>query len=247
MIIQPPNGNYAPDSPPVSLDIANGLLRALPPPALDSFLLRMVSVELARGQVLAQVGAPEEYVYFINRGLVSLMRVMNDGRSVEVATVGIEGMADPCILLGLDHAILDVVVHVPGDAWRVTRRHLLAMLETSAEARALLERYVQWLTDQMAQTSACNRLHGLEQRCARWLLTAHDNARADEFPLTQDYLAVMLGAQRSSVAEITAAFRDAGYVAYRAGNMHILNRGGLQRAACECYAAVTNRLAAIVA
>jgi CRP-like cAMP-binding protein len=243
MIIQPPDRRGVPEAPAEPRDVANRLLRAMPAAVLADLQPRMELVELSRGQVIAQVGAAVEHLYFINRGLVSLMRMMNDGRSVEMATVGIEGMADPCTLLGLDHAIMDVVVHVPGEAWRVTRRHLLAMLETNAATRGLLEHYVQWLLDQMAQTSACNRLHGLEQRCARWLLTAHDNARADEFPLTQDYLAVMLGAQRSSVAEITAAFRDSGYIAYRAGSMHILNRRGLRRVACECYATVSDRLA----
>lgn len=245
MIIQPPDGMFPLEPPPATLDIANRLLLAMEPTVRDILLLRMEMVDLARGQVLAEVGAPVEYVYFVNRGLISLLRVMHDGRSVDVATVGIEGMADPCTLLGLDHSILDVVVHVPGEAYRLPRRHLLAMLDLHPEVKDLLERYMQWLVGQMAQTAACNRLHSLEQRCARWLLTAHDNAGADLFPLTQDYLALMLGAQRSSVAEVTGSFRDAGHIDYRAGQMHIAQRAGLERAACECYEAIREGLTAI--
>lgn len=247
MIIQPPDDDFQPEPQAASRDIANRLLLAMPATTLAALLPRMELMELARGQVVAHAGAPVEHVYFINRGLVSLMRTMKDGRAAEVATVGMEGLADPCALLGLDHAIMDIIVHVPGTAWRVPRRHLIKLLEHDAKARDLLERYIQWLVDQMAQTSACNRLHSLEQRCARWLLTAHDNACADAFPLTQDYLAVMLGAQRSSVAEITAAFRDAGYIDYRNGQMHILDRAGLRTAACECYGMSSEQSAVIPA
>lgn len=246
MIITPPDSEFQADAQGSSRDIANRLLLAMPSSTLDSLLPRLDLVDLARGQILAEAGAPVEAVYFINRGLVSLLRTMKDGRAAEVATVGMEGLADPCTLLGLDHAILDVVVHVPGQAWRLPRRHLVSLLAEDEQARDLLERYMQWLVDQMAQTAACNRLHSLEQRCARWLLTAHDNARAASFPLTQDYLAVMLGAQRSSVAEITASFRDAGYIDYRNGQMHILDRGGLIRAGCECYREIRDQLAAIL-
>ena len=242
----PPGEPPLPDCQPVSRDIANRLLQALPAAVLDALLPRMEMVELARGQVLAELGAPVEHVYFVNRGLVSLLRTMRDGRSADVATVGIEGMADPCILLGLDHSILDAIVHVPGEAYRLPRRQLLTLLEQHPDAKAVLERYMQWLVEQMAQTAACNRLHGLEQRCARWLLTAHDSARGDRFVLTQDFLALMLGARRSSVAEITAAFRDAGHINYRAGQMHILHRESLRRAACECYMSIRRQLAAIL-
>lgn len=246
MIIQPPNATFPPDIPPVSLDIANGLLLALPPEAAAEILPRMELVELQRGTALGEVGQTVEHVYFVNRGLVSLMQSMRDGRAVDVATVGIEGLADPCTLLGLDHAILDVIVHVPGEAYRLSRPHLLAMMARHPGAKALLEHYMQWLVGQMAQNAACNRLHNLEQRCARWLLTAHDSARADQFALTQDYLALMLGAQRSSVAEVTSALRDAGHIDYHAGRMHVVHRAGLKRAACECYATVRGQLAAIL-
>lgn len=245
MIIHPPNGSFPPDVPPASLDIANRLLLSLPCDVQHEFLWRMEMVELTRGEVLAQVGAPVEDVYFINRGLVSLLRTMDDGRSVDVAAVGIEGVADPCTLLGLDHAILDAVVHVPGEAYRLSRSSLLAMMDRHPAAKMLLEHYMQRLVDQMAQTAACNRLHGLDQRCARWLLTAHDSARADRFMLTQEFLALMLGAQRSSVAEVTMAFRKAGHIDYRAGHMHIVNRNGLKHAACECYDAIHGQLTAI--
>ncbi len=186
MTIQAPGVAWNGDASPLSRDIANRLLLAFPADLREPLLARMEPVELARGQVLAEVGLPVEHVFFVNRGLISLIRTMDDGRSADVATVGIEGMADPCTLLGLEHAILDVVVHVPGEAFRLPRRRLLAMMEQSLPVKELLERYMQWLVDQMAQTAACNRLHGLEQRCARWLLMAQDNARADRVPLTQD-------------------------------------------------------------
>jgi len=246
VIIQPPARPCPASGQPVSPDIANHLLLALPADVLAEILPQLDLVELRRGQRLAEVGDPVRHVYFVNRGLVSLMQPMHDGRSADVATVGIEGLADPCTLLGLDHAILDVVVHVPGEAYRLSRPHLLTMIAQRPAAKLLLEHYMQWLMGQMAQTAAYNRLHGLGQRCARWLLTAHDNARGDDFLLTQDFLALMLGAQRSSVAAVTATFRDSGLLDYRAGHMHIKSRAGLRHAACECYGAIRTQLAAIL-
>ena len=246
MIIQPPSRPCLDADQPVSLDIANRLLLALPPEVLAAIMPQLDLVELQRGQLLAEVGHTVRHVFFVNRGLVSLMQPLRDGRSADVATVGMEGLADPCTLLGLDHAILDVVVHVPGEAYRLSRPHLMALIAQHPAAKALLEHYMQWLMGQMAQTAACNRLHGLGQRCARWLLTAHDNARGDDFLLTQDFLALMLGAQRSSVAAVTATFRDSGLLDYRAGHMHIKSRAGLRHAACECYGAIRTQLAAIL-
>ena len=213
---------------PASRNIANRILLALPPRTLDELLPSLNWVELARGQIICRAGTPVEHVYFVNRGLTSLIRAMRDGRTAEVGAIGIEGIAGLSALFGFDRAILDTIVQIPGEAFRIRETSLRDAMSRSKPVQMLLQHYLQWAISQIAQTAACNRLHSLEERCCRWLLIAHDSARSDTFSLRHEFFALMLGVQRSSVSLTAGILRKAGFIDYHAGRMTIVDRAGLE-------------------
>jgi len=218
--------------------IANQLLLSLPEASLARLGPRLEAFELKRGEVLVQVDMPIKYMYFVNRGLVSLVKTMRDGRTVEIEAVGFEGIADPNMLFGVDAALLESVVQIPGTAFRIARDELQQAMASDPALRGQMQKYVQYAIGQLAQTAACNRLHSIEERCCRWLLIAHDSARADRFPLTHEFLAMMLGVQRSGVSIAANFLKKAGLIDYSHGYITIVNRSGLEEAACECYSAL---------
>ena len=143
-------------------------------------------------------GTAVEYAYFVDSGLISLIKMMEDGRSVEVAAVGTEGMLGLFAVYGFGRALVDHIVQVPATALRIERGKLQNAVTKHAALRRVMTRYLLLIAEQLAQVSACNRLHSLRQRCCQWLLTAHDNAMSDQFQLTHEFLASLLGAQRTS-------------------------------------------------
>lgn len=132
--------------------------------------------------------------------------------------------------------MLETIVQLPGSAFRIKRSIMMEEMERDTKLRTHMQDYARFALGQLAQTSACNRLHTLDQRCARWLLIAHDNALADTFPLTHEFLAIMLGVQRSGVSMVLGTLKSAGLIVYVHGRMTILDRLGLEDRACECYA-----------
>ena len=216
-------------------NIANLLLSSLPEATLERLQAQLFPIDMARGQVLAHVDGPIKHMYFVNCGLVSLVKTMRDGRTVEIETVGIEGVTDPNALFGVDSALLESVVQIPGSAYRISRDALQAEIAGDPALRGLLQRYMRFAIGQIAQTAACNRLHSLEERCCRWLLIAHDSALADRFPLTHEFLAMMLGVHRSGVSIAANFLKKAGLIDYTHGYITIIDRSGLEEAACECY------------
>lgn len=192
-------------------------------------------VELASGQVLYAAADAVEYAYFVNGGLVSLVKVMEDGRSVEIAAVGTEGLLGLFAAYGFDRAFLDFIVQVPAAALRISRKTLQNAMLKHGALRRVMTQYLVLVAEQLAQVSACNRLHSLEQRCCHWLLVAHDNAFSDQFQLTHENLASLLGAQRSSVSATANRLQKRGLIHYSHGRISILDRAALERAACECY------------
>jgi CRP-like cAMP-binding protein len=174
-------------------------------------------------------------LYFVDRGIISLVKTMHDGRTVEIGAIGIEGVSDSNALFGIDAAVLESIVQVPGSALRVRQRVLRRQVEESPSLRNLLMRHAHFAVNQLAQTAACNRLHSLEERCCRWLLIAHDSARADSFLLTQEFLAMMLGVQRTGVSLTASILQKAGLIHYSRGRVTVTDRSGLEAAACECY------------
>jgi CRP-like cAMP-binding protein len=186
-------------------------------------------------------------MYFVNRGLVSLVKTMQDGRTVEVSAIGPEGVSDPNALFGIERAVLESVVQISGSALRIRHDVLAREIDSDAVLRGVVHEYARFAVEQIVQTAACNRLHSLEERCCRWLLIAHDSALADTFPLTHHFLAVMLGVQRSGVTIAARFLKKAGLIQYTRGNVTVTDRPGLEEAACECYATIRAELDQIFA
>ena len=179
--------------------------------------------------------------------MFSLVLPLADGGTVEVGLVGREGVASVPAVLGVEAMPTRCVVQLPLHAARMRVPAMRRHARTEGVLHDLLKRYTQTLIDQIAQGAACNRRHTLERRCARWLLMSHDRAESDAFPLTQEFLAYMLGVHRPAVATVFGTLRRAGMVDGTRGEIRITDRAGLERAACECYGAIRDRLAAVLA
>jgi CRP-like cAMP-binding protein len=192
-------------------------------------------VTLPRGFVVARPGVSIEFAYFPLSGMISIVALMSEGLGAEVATVGNEGMIGLPIFLGADSSPFHLMAQLDGEALRLPAEHLEAALGRSGRLAALLRTYSQAFFVQTAQNAACNGLHSVSQRGARWLLATHDRAEADSFFLTQEFLAFMLGVARQSVGIAVGDLQERGLIAYRRGDMHILDRAGLEAASCECY------------
>ncbi len=218
--------------------ITNRLLRSLPPATLKRILRVLEPVNTVRWQIIDRVDGPIEYLYFVNRGLVSFVKTMQDGRTVEIGAVGIEGLTDPNALFSIDRAIVESIVQIPGTALRIKRNVLRHEMEKDKALREMMQKYARLAIGQLMQTAACNRLHSLEERCCRWLLMAHDSALSDTFPLTHEFLAMMLGVQRAGVSIAANFLQKAGLIQYARGRVTITNRSGLEDATCECYETV---------
>jgi len=218
--------------------VANRLLLALPKASLRRLQPALELRKTTKGDVINRVDRPVEYYYFVNSGLISLVKLMRDGRSVEIGVVGIEGFASPHTLFGINRAALESMVQVPGSAFRIRRDDLIRFMAADANLRNTLEQYALFAFSAIAQTAACNRLHYIEERCCRWLMIAHDSALSDTFQLTHEFLAMMLGVQRSGVSIAANFLQKAGLIRYQHGQVTITNRRGLEEAACECYAAM---------
>lgn len=222
--------------------INNRILLALPAPTLGRIRPALDLVEIAKGQIIDRVDAPVTDVYFVNRGLISLVKTMRDGRTVEVGTIGLEGLTGSSAFFGIDTGVVESSVQIPGLAFRIRRDFMKRVIATDDALREIMQKYLRFSLGQFAQTVAHNRLHSLEERCCRWLLICHDNALSDTFPLTQEFLAMMLGVQRSGVSIAAALLQRAGLIQYTRGRVTILNRTGLEDATRECYASARSAL-----
>jgi CRP-like cAMP-binding protein len=213
----------------------NRILAALPQAEIDRFFLSLQPVSLAQRQVLYEVGAPLECIYFLEGGVASVLTSMTNGSTIEVGMIGREGIVGAAALLGGEVSAQHVIVQVPANAQRMKVAECRAAFEESAAVRAPVLRYIQTLLDLSAQTAACNRLHSIEQRCARWLLMARDRVDSDAIPMTHEFLATMLGVRRAGVTETVGELHRSGLIQNHRGTVTILDREGLEEAACECY------------
>jgi CRP-like cAMP-binding protein len=170
--------------------------------------------------------------------VTSLVIFMLDGQVVEVATVGNEGMVGLPVFLGAETFSGQAFTQIPGKAVRMQVEVFRDEARQGSSLHEVLHRYTQALFTQVAQSAACNRLHRIEQRCARWLLMTRERVRADQFPLTQEFLAQMLGVRRAGVSEAVSRLQKEGLIQYSRGIITILNRSGLETVSCECYAIV---------
>jgi CRP-like cAMP-binding protein len=224
----------AKDRPP----IRNRLLANLPAGELDRLKPRLEEVELALNRTLLSAGAPIGHVYFVQRGVVSLVRSMEDGSMVEVGLVGREGLAGIEAVLGGATNTVDKVVQVAGSALRISVRALREQIAQSKTLTAQLHRYAQAVLIQISQNAACNGRHALQERLARRLLMAHDRVEENVIPLSHEILAMTLGSRRPGITVTLGTLKDAGLIHNSHGKITILDRPGLEAAACECYGTV---------
>jgi len=216
----------------------NCLLAALAPDDMARLRPHLELVLLSQRQVLSEPRKPIEHAYFPRQGFVSLVQPMADKSMVEVGIIGREGFVGSPILLGVGMSPVMAMVQAPGEALRIPASVLLKGAADSGELSGLLLRYVQALHVQVTQTAACNGRHALAERLARWLLTAHDRVAGDDLPLSHEFLAMMLGMRRSGVTVAVGALKKAGLIDNGHARITILDRQGLEAAACECYRAV---------
>jgi CRP-like cAMP-binding protein len=192
-------------------------------------------VSLPNHLVLHEAGGKLESAYFPNRGLISLVVVMKDGKTAEAGIVGNEGFTGTLAAVGLSRGPLRAVVQITGDGFRVEVGALQNTLESTPHLQLMLSRYAVVQGMQVAQTAACNRLHGIEQRLVRWLLMTQDRVDAESLPITHDFLATMLGTDRPSVSLAAGVLQKKKLIEYTRGAVKIVNRKKLEDSACECY------------
>src|SRR3984885_8127207 len=216
----------------------NRILARLPPEGGRRLLPHLQVGPLAFKHVLFQARSPFDYAYFPNRGVVSALTVMEDGRAIEVATIGDEGMVGLPLLVGAKTTANRVIVQVPGEALRMAEDVLREEVSRDSALRRLLVRYHTAFLAQVSQAVACNGLHSVSQRRCRWLLMTQDRAHSDVFPMTHEFLAEMLGVRRSTVSEVLEPFQEKGLIRYSRGKLTVLDRKGLKVGSCECYGVI---------
>lgn len=215
--------------------VDNRLLAALPPADLGRLLQHLTTVPFQQGDVLAEAGDEVEQIYFPHNGMLSLLAVLRDGKAIETATVGREGVVGAMAGLGVHKSLVRVVVQVPMTASRIAAPHFRAAATASETIRQLCIRYNEVLLSQARVTAACNALHSIEARFCRWLVQCSDRAGGDTLQLTQEFLAEMLGVRRTSITEVATRMQGAGVITYSRGIIKIVDRPALMRRACECY------------
>jgi len=221
--------------------IANRILSSLSPEEYQRILPDLKAVPLKFRVSPHEPGDKMPYVYFPNTGVISMLTVMEDGTAVEIATIGNEGMADLFVFLGLEESDSRLLIQVPGTAMRMESARFREHVEQIPSLRTLLGYYAVALFALVAQSAACNRMHPMVERCARWLLMTHDRVDAAVFPMTHDFLSEMLGVRRPSVSVAAEALRQAGLITYHRGKVTVLDRAGLEAATCECYGLIRGR------
>lgn len=219
----------------------NQLLARLSSEEYQALLPLFDLIETPLKEVLYRQGEPISHVYFPCTSAHSCIVYMGDGTGVEVGTMGNEGFTGVEVLLDATVATETAVCQISGTSLRMNVGDFRKALGKSMALRKILRCSGQAYLSQVSQAVACNRLHGIEMRFARWLLVTHDRVRGDEFQLTQEFLAAMLGVHRPSVSVVAGAFQEAGMITYSRGHLTILDRPGLEASACECYAAVRSQ------
>jgi CRP-like cAMP-binding protein len=216
----------------------NHLLDALPSADYDRIAPHLELIPMALGDVLYEPGVELRYVYFPTTCIVSLLYVMEDGASAEIAIVGNEGMLGISLFMGGDTTPSRAVVQSAGHAFRLSADLLKNEFGRFGATMHLLLRYTQALITQMAQTAVCNRHHSVDQQLCRWLLLSLDRLTSNELSMTQELIANMLGVRREGVTEAAGKLQTAGLISYRRGRITVLDRPGLEARCCECYQVV---------
>jgi CRP-like cAMP-binding protein len=218
----------------------NFLLAALPDPEWERWRPLLERVEMPLGQVLYESGATLTHVYFPTTAIVSLLYVMENGSSAEIAVVGNEGLVGISLFMGGESTPSRAVVQSAGQGLRLQAQLMKDEFNRAGPVLHLMLRFTQALITQMSQTAVCNRHHSLDQQLCRWLLLSLDRLRTNELAMTQELIANMLGVRREGVTEAALKLQEAGLISYARGHITVIDRAGLEKRTCECYAVVKN-------
>src|ERR1700723_3496343 len=221
--------------------VRNEILLSLPTKECTTLLSELEFCEMNAYDLLNEMGEPIEFCYFMNSGMTSILTIMGDGKGVEVGLTGKEGFIGLPVIVGLKTSATRAVVQITGSAFRVSTAKLLEALAKCPQLGKKLNRYAQELAMQATQVAACNRVHNVEERLARWLLMSQDRVGGNLVPLTQEFLSHMLGTRRASVTVAAGILQKAGLITYKRGAVNVENRARLEEAACECYGILTRQ------
>jgi CRP-like cAMP-binding protein len=218
----------------------NQILAALPLAEYRRLVPHLKPVNLISGEILLEPNEPIKKIYFPQRAMISLVSIMMDGSTTEIGLIGNEGMVGLTAILGGYSTTSRTIVQISGSALEVSAEVVLQEFQRGKKLQKLLLLYAQALLTQVSQSAACNRQHNIEERLARWLLSVHDCILQDELPLTQEFIANMLGTRRSGVTVAAGILQQAGIIRYSRGKITILDQQALEETACECYQLVQN-------
>jgi CRP-like cAMP-binding protein len=218
-----------------SADQKNRLLDAMSREDLSRFFSNLHPVSFSLRQIVYEVGAPLEHVYFVEHGVVSVVTKLTTGESIEAGMIGMEGLVGLGSLFGDEKSGHRMIVQAPVTALRMDAADCIAAFDQSPDFRRVILRYTGNLLRIATQTAACNRIHSLKERSARWLLMMYDRLQSDDMPLTHEFLSTMLGVRRTRVTEAAGELQRGGFIRYARGTVSILDHPGLLATACECY------------
>ena len=215
--------------------IQNRLLTSLPAQALDDLLPHLRQVELPHRHILQRPNEAITSVHFVETGYVSQIAMLENGDGAEVGVIGKEGLAGLPLILGDDRAFAEILVQAEGRALELDADRFLEAIDTNPSVRRIMLRYAMTVFAHVTMTAACNGNHHIDQRIARWLLMAHDRVGKDEFPMTHEFLSMMLGVRRAGVTLAAGALQKGGFITYDRGRVRVTDRPGLEAVSCECY------------
>ena len=240
-----PNPAKPPTSPRADGDgnrIHNEILLGLPPKEREMLFAKLEFVRLRTHHVLHETGDTLKSAYFCDTGLVSILSVFSDGKSVEVGLVGKEGFVGLPLVAGFRTSVTRAVAQIEASAFRIDGETLVELLRECPQLERRLQQFSQVMAMQVTQLAACNRLHEVEERLARWLLMSADRVGSNSLPLTHEFLAQMLGTRRASVTVAAGILQKAGLITHTRGDVKIIDRQHLEEAACECYGIMVQQL-----
>jgi CRP-like cAMP-binding protein len=215
--------------------LGNFILSALPAADYERIASSLTPVSLRLGDILFEPGERVRQIYFPIASLVSMLALMEDGATIEAGVVGKEGVVGLCVILGAETSMMQALVQVAGDAFSIPAEAFMDEFKRGGELQSLVLRHTHTLFTLVSQTAACNRVHTVEERLARWMLTTRDRVQSDEFLMTQEFIARMLGTRRSGVTVAAGILQNAGLITYKRGRINIINGEKLEAASCECY------------
>jgi CRP-like cAMP-binding protein len=227
-------------------DVRNRILRLLPPRELQAVLTNAEMVTVETKELVWDRDEPIRFIHFPEDCVISLVIELEDGDKVEAMTTGNDGFVGLAVFHGLSSSRLKACGQITGRSRRIPADDFRKVMAENPVLYRILHRYSQFVFETVSQSAACNRLHVIEQRCARWLLMSHDRVGRDRFDLTQEFLAEMLGVRRPGVTVAMGILEKAGIIAHGRGNITVVNRAGLEKASCECYRTVKERQARLI-